>query len=322
MNFAQLADELLEDSIRCVATISLVLGLNFRLISTTHTMDDSHPRARRRRCSVSKLTVGSQSSVVGLPAPRPPARPAPTAASASAAANGLSLHLPQSAPSAAASFFAHEHDRLLSAATPRPPLPLLAPYLDDPTSPFQWLYYPHTVSGLLVALFSVLYFSFALPDPADELEARRRALQLVSVVFLVYCSIQLRDSLLVRPHPAVWRIVHGCGLLYLFCLSVLLAFPVRDGRALLRTFDASLGARPAENDKLYATDCRVYTPGDPNGPFARVKEVLLDIFVVAHTLGWLAKALLLRDWRLGWLLSVLWEIIELTFQNVLPNFAG
>jgi hypothetical protein len=32
-------------------------------------------------------------------------------------------------------------------------------------------------------------------------------LAVMTVVFLLYCMIQLRDGLLLRPHPAVWCVV-------------------------------------------------------------------------------------------------------------------
>lgn len=130
---------------------------------------------------------------------------------------------------------------------------------------------------------------------------------------------------------------------------------------------------------------RIYTPSDPSGhgPFSRVYESV-DMFFIAHFVGWWAKGLLLRDWRwvrfiwvldhavlllvervygavmpdqpvisgttirsaaaclthifcsraflqlhlnatnatcrLGWSLSVLWELVEYSAQKVLPNF--
>jgi phosphatidylserine synthase 2 len=197
----------------------------------------------------------------------------------------------------------------------------LHPFLEEQDSPFQWLYKPHTVTGLFFGLALLLVYAFVVPESADGLETRRRGIMLASVIFLVYASINLRDSMLIRPHPIFWRVVHATGILYLIGLSFLLAFPPEEARGFLRVFDPKLGGRPAQNDALYAADCRVYTPGDAGGPFARITECI-DIFVIAHTLGWFGKALLLRDWRLGWLLSVLWELIEITFQKILPNFAG
>ncbi len=35
-------------------------------------------------------------------------------------------------------------------------------------------------------------------------------------------SHQCRDTVIIRPHPGLWRVVHGLGMLYLMCLAVLL----------------------------------------------------------------------------------------------------
>lgn len=40
----------------------------------------------------------------------------------------------------------------------------------------------------------------------------------------------------------------------------------------------------------------------------------------AHAFGWWAKMVMLRDWRLCWILGILWELLEYSFQHILPNF--
>ena len=47
---------------------------------------------------------------------------------------------------------------------------------------------------------------------------------------------------------------------------------------------------------------------------------MFDEFVVAHTLGWWGKAIIIRDRKLLWILSVGFECMELTFSHMLPNF--
>jgi len=44
----------------------------------------------------------------------------------------------------------------------------------------------------------------------------------IAFVFLTHCFLHCRDSVLIRPHPGVWRVVHGIGMLYLMCLGVVL----------------------------------------------------------------------------------------------------
>lgn len=198
-------------------------------------------------------------------------------------------------------------------------LAVVRPYIAEPNPGLPFLFVPHTGIGAAAAIGVIVWGSFYAGS--DEQSGPLRGLLICGSVFLIYCTTQLRDSLLVRPHPAVGRAVHGAGLLYLLGLAYLLSQPPAGARAALSVLDPDLdGSRPAENDRAYADDCRLWTPGDTGGPFARVAEVCADVFVVAHTVGWLGKALLLRDWRLGWALSVLWELLELTFQDVLPNF--
>ena len=54
---------------------------------------------------------------------------------------------------------------------------------------------------------------------------------------------------------------------------------------------------------------------------AAIKATLVDEFVVAHALGWWAKAVLLRDRRLLWPLSAGFELAEASLAHALPNFS-
>ena len=46
----------------------------------------------------------------------------------------------------------------------------------------------------------------------------------------------------------------------------------------------------------------------------------VDVFVVAHFLGWVVKSLMFRSFYLSWLCSILWEVTEVLFAPLLPNF--
>lgn len=147
-----------------------------------------------------------------------------------------------------------------------------------------------------------------------------RGLTVIAVVFLVYCAIQLRDGLMVRPHPALWRVVQGCAILYSMALVYILVQPPAAARASLKLFDSELGERPESNDKLYAADCRLYTPENETNKFANLTDAILDRFMVAHFLGWFGKAIIFRNWRLILILCIAWELIEYSFQHILKNF--
>jgi len=47
----------------------------------------------------------------------------------------------------------------------------------------------------------------------------------------------------------------------------------------------------------------------------------MDEFAVAHFLGWIMKAVLMRHLGLLLTISVTWEITEVAFAHLLPNFA-
>ncbi|GAB4819217.1 hypothetical protein N2152v2_006263 [Parachlorella kessleri] len=137
------------------------------------------------------------------------------------------------------------------------------------------------------------------------------------VVYLGYSVVQGPDSPMVRPHPAVWRLVHGVMVCYLLFLVFLLFQTVDDARLFLRHMYPELGVELPE--KTYGEDCNLTLPGGGiNWP--AIKGTVFDEFVVAHTWGWWGKALFLRNNIMLWTISILFELMEKTFKHYLPNF--
>lgn len=73
-------------------------------------------------------------------------------------------------------------------------------------------------------------------------------------------------------------------------------------------------------EKDYGDVCQIYVSDHPSGdPFFNVTD-RIDVFVLAHSLGWFVKAFIVRDLGVSWICSLLFEIIELAFAHALPNF--
>lgn len=160
---------------------------------------------------------------------------------------------------------------------------------------------------------------------------------------------------LVRPHPALWRAVHAAGVAYLVVLAFLACLSGPGARAAVAVIAPGLGGA-ALPERSFAGDCRLAVPVATaaaaalplTGRAARVAELLSaspagtavrwatggthalnapalaatlwDEFVLAHLLGWFFKALLLRDRRLLWPLSLAFEAVEASLAHALPNF--
>ncbi|KAL6848631.1 hypothetical protein ACP4OV_021214 [Aristida adscensionis] len=172
-----------------------------------------------------------------------------------------------------------------------------------------WLYKPHTISVLLVGACLLIWASGALdPEGAashSSVTSIKRGVLAMIAVFLAYCTLQAPSTILIRPHPAVWRLVHGLAVVYLVALTFLLFQNRDDARQFMRHLHPDLGVELPE--RSYGADCRLY-------------ETLFDEFVIAHILGWWGKAVMIRNQLLLWVLSIGFELMELTFRHMLPNF--
>ncbi|XP_023541088.1 CDP-diacylglycerol--serine O-phosphatidyltransferase 1-like isoform X5 [Cucurbita pepo subsp. pepo] len=194
--------------------------------------------------------------------------------------------------------------------------------IDDLDPWTAWAYKPRTVSLLLVGACFLIWVSGAL-DPectasSDLVTSVTRGVWAMIAVFLAYCLLQAPSTILIRPHPAIWRLVHGLAVIYLVALTFLLFQKRDDAREFMKFLHPDLGLELPE--RSYGTDCRIFVPENPTNRFKNVYATLFDEFVAAHIIGWWGKAILIRNQPLLWVLSIGFELMELTFRHMLPNF--
>ncbi|XP_071693264.1 CDP-diacylglycerol--serine O-phosphatidyltransferase 1-like isoform X2 [Rutidosis leptorrhynchoides] len=194
---------------------------------------------------------------------------------------------------------------------------------DDELDPWTaWAYKPRTITLLFIGSCILIWASGAL-DPEsnssdDIVTSVKRGIWAMICVFLAYCLLQAPSTLLIRPHPAIWRLVHGMAVIYLVALTFLLFQNRDDARQFMKYLHPDLGVELPE--RSYGADCRIYVPDHPTNRFINVYETLFDEFVPAHLFGWWGKAIMIRNQSLLWVLSIGFELMELTFRHMLPNF--
>ncbi|KAG7278653.1 hypothetical protein CRUP_031948 [Coryphaenoides rupestris] len=93
---------------------------------------------------------------------------------------------------------------------------------------------------------------------------------------------------------------------------------VHDGRQFMKFIDPKLGVPLPERD--YGGNCLLYDPGNSTDPFHNVWDKM-DGFVPAHFLGWYIKTLMIRDWWMCMIISVMFEFLEYSLEHQLPNFS-
>ncbi|KAG6506592.1 hypothetical protein ZIOFF_031916 [Zingiber officinale] len=147
----------------------------------------------------------------------------------------------------------------------------------------------HIVIKRLVGL--IRWASGAL-DPestasTDIVTSVKRGVWTMIAVFLAYSLLQAPSTVLIRPYPAIWRLVHGMAVVYLVALTFLLLisrFNRDDARQFMKYLHPALGVELPE--RSYGADCRIYVPENPKNRFINVYNTLFDEFVLAHIFGW------------------------------------
>nr|CAG4650125.1 EOG090X05CZ [Sida crystallina] len=175
----------------------------------------------------------------------------------------------------------------------------------------EFFYKPHTITLLTICTSALLYSAFTRND--DDLRDNIWAgIRCVIFIFLVVSTLAFPNGPFIRPHPALWRMVFGLSVLYLIALQFLLFQDYKTVRGIVVWADPELENFHIDMDKEYGVNCSDVS-------MERLWSHM-DVFACSHFFGWIAKALLVRHYGILWTISVMWEITEIAFAHLLPNF--
>lgn len=176
----------------------------------------------------------------------------------------------------------------------------------------EFFYKPHTLTLLAVSILGVLYTAFTRDSEASLEGNVWSGLCCVVFFFLIVSSLAFPNGPFTRPHPVVWRLVFGLSVLYLMGLLFLLFQNYNTVKSIMYWFYPDLKSFSIDHEKEYGVNC-----SDVN--WERLKSHI-DVFAWGHFLGWTMKAMLVRHYGICWAISVMWEVTEMVFAHLLPNF--
>ncbi|KAJ3210118.1 hypothetical protein HDU82_008743 [Entophlyctis luteolus] len=182
-------------------------------------------------------------------------------------------------------------------------------YADKLEPTLEFFYKPHTITALLLLVGTLVYYAMFIAHD-DVVSNTKMGIAGCFGVILLTGLLEFKDGPFIRPHPAFWRLVLAVSVFYQLILVMLLFQDKHTARHLMTYLDPNLGVPLPE--KSYAEDCSI--------TWETIKDQM-DVFVLAHTFGWFAKSLVLRDPLICWILSIMFEVMEYSLQHQLPNFA-
>ena len=136
---------------------------------------------------------------------------------------------------------------------------------------------------------------------------------------LYFGILFLPETSKTRPFQGFfWKVVQALAFTYALNVFFWCFFSKENLQFVLgNIYDSSLGKPLPEKD--YAADCRVFTPENPTSYMYNITSNI-DMFVLAHFLGWTFKVWIFRNSTLAWIMSIAFEIMEFTMEVWLPNF--
>jgi len=177
----------------------------------------------------------------------------------------------------------------------------------------EFFYKPHTISLLVVIILMLLYTVMSRDDSMNDVNVWSGVCA-VFFFFTIVSVLAFPNGPFTRPHPAVWRVVFGISVLYFLFLVFLAFLNIEQARNVLDWIGPGVLGSKREVDMVeeYAVNCSDIT-------LERLYSSL-DVFAFAHFAGWAMKACMLRSYAICWTISILWELTELFFMHLLPNF--
>lgn len=156
------------------------------------------------------------------------------------------------------------------------------------------------------------FILFIFRDQTDNKDNIWAGIVCVIFFFCIISVLTFPNGPFTRPHPAIWKIVFGMSVLYLMFLLFLMFQDYKAIMGIFFWFDPELESFRINMDKEYGVNCSIVT----------VQKLYehMDCFALAHFLGWLFKAILIRHAGILWCISIMWEITEIQFAHLLPNF--
>jgi len=175
----------------------------------------------------------------------------------------------------------------------------------------EFFYKPHTITLLLACIFGLVYTAF-VRDTSDHQANLFAGLFGVFVFFMIISVLAFPNGPFTRPHPILWRMVFGCSVLYLLTVQFLIHLDYDAIRSIIVFFDPKMKNYTIDTEKEYGVNCWDITLEKLWGH--------LDWFAFGHYWGWGMKALIIRHYGICWSISIMWELTEVFFGHLLPNF--
>lgn len=169
----------------------------------------------------------------------------------------------------------------------------------------------------LVFLFAVLLCAKAISSAESAASKLRWLLLGVNLIGTVVCFVLLPPPSYKSPVKPFFQLVQALGMMYFFNVLAMALLDSETLHKVLVAIDPRLSQPTTE--RSYSIDCRVFTPEHPESMFANVRDTL-DFFVAAHFFGWAIKTLIFRNNLFAWMMSISFEIYELSLRHWLPNF--
>lgn len=157
-------------------------------------------------------------------------------------------------------------------------------------------------------IYLVGYLSISETLQFAELQPKIKAVSLLTFINLITLKFMTKDVIFSLKKDLFTTLTNLSIIIYYFVVLFIQFFSIKEIQTIIKSLFKNTRFQAVE--KSYMDSCN---------DLSTITEKL-DVFVLAHLLGWFVKGCALRNFSLLTVNSILFELCELKFQHILPNF--
>jgi hypothetical protein len=169
---------------------------------------------------------------------------------------------------------------------------------------------------------TIIFFGWTNTEISDDQKAFQFSIFFTFIAFQMFVFLQVRDLIVIWPHPGFWRLVFGAGAFYCMILVGMLMLDFSRARWILEAILGDIDTmetyeRKTQEVAEVMSSCHI----DHNN-FGSVlyKQIFGAPWFLSHALGWMGKMMIFRDWKVCLIAALFFEFTEMTLSYVCPEF--
>lgn len=182
----------------------------------------------------------------------------------------------------------------------------------------QWTNLPCVLFAALAVVASIANASRDGQTSLTDSDIRLATLAAYAA-FVAFAFFQTANVVMMRPYPFIWRLLVASFASYGFFMTFLLCLPNKIlARRVFRIYFHDIGEW-TEYETMIRIRIDSVMGSCAVSATAIFKQIFMTPWFVSHSLGYMAKMFVLRNWRVAVIAGLVFELTEVSLMHFVPE---